>query len=127
MVRFSPFFFQSYENLVSRYRLVQLSESVIFSCFTNAITRNSTSIYCRGFVSGICLLLFDELESLCREKKRSQFFRRGFPFMLGRFLDMAEEYPGLIIVATTNNIGALHSHIRCAGKMEVEVLGKLSI
>lgn len=79
-------------------------------------------------VAGVCILLFDELESICQEKKQGgPSFRRAFPFLFGSFLRIVEKYPGLIIIATTNNIGALHSHIRCAGRMEVEVFGIFSV
>jgi ATPases of the AAA+ class len=76
-----------------------------------------------SFFIGVCVLLLDEVDSLCSRKGLGgltphQVRVSSQLFML---LDRADKVRGLVVIATTNRPNALDPAVRRPGRLEIEV------
>lgn len=67
----------------------------------------------------------DQVENLCGTKKSSAMHLKRISHQLFHLLEEISDHPGVIVIATTNNVHALDPAIRRADRLEIEVNFKL--
>lgn len=84
---------------------------------------NEASILAGEDEEGVCILLLDELDSMCsrRDSSRNSSSTVRATVQLLSLLDQADEIPGLVVIATTNKVKSLDPSVRRPGRLESEV------
>lgn len=77
---------------------------------------------------GVCILLLDELDSMCSRRDSSKISSHTVrsTVQLLSLLDQANEIPGLVVIATTNKVNCLDPSVRRPGRLETEVIFLIS-
>jgi AAA family ATPase len=72
---------------------------------------------------GVCVLLLDEVDSLCSRKGLGALtpHQMRVSAQLLTLLDRADKVKGLVVIATTNRPNALDPALRRPGRLEIEV------
>ncbi|XP_034252095.1 spermatogenesis-associated protein 5-like protein 1 [Thrips palmi] len=85
---------------------------------------DEASILAEEHESGVCILLLDEIDSICIRRDSSQSSSHSVrnTVLLLSLLDEANNFPGLIVIATTNKANSLDPSARRPGRLETEVL-----
>jgi AAA family ATPase len=77
---------------------------------------------CSSFI-GVCVLLLDEVDSLCSRKGSGGLtpYQLRVSAQLLTLLDRADKVKGLVVIATTNRPNAVDPALRRPGRLEIEV------
>jgi SpoVK/Ycf46/Vps4 family AAA+-type ATPase len=77
---------------------------------------------CSSFI-GVCVLLLDEVDSLCSRKGLGGLtpHQMRVSAQLLTLLDHADKVRGLVVIATTNRPNTLDPALRRPGRLEIEV------
>ncbi len=74
----------------------------------------------------VCLVLLDQIDNFCRKSQSAASHLRRISHQLFHILETICDHPGVIVLATTNNVHALDPSIRRATRLEVEVRVRFS-